>query len=140
MTEQIRDSKVASKSTNRTCCLATYADHFALIGIHAGAGGTELQDWAEMLLRMYLRFAQRHTFKAEVLEQSLGEEAGIKSVTLSLRGPYAYGNLELERGVHRLVRMSPFHLGETSAYVVCAGRGHALRSSGMSKCRSTTRT
>ena len=85
-----------------------YADHNAIVGIHAGAGGTESQDWAEMLLRMYLRFAQRRNYKAEILDQSEGEEAGIKSATLSIEGPFAYGYLESERGVHRLVRLSPF--------------------------------
>ncbi len=85
-----------------------YADHKALITIHAGAGGTESQDWAAMLLRMFLRFAQRRNFKAEILEESPGEEAGLKSVTLSIAGPYAYGYLESERGVHRLVRISPY--------------------------------
>ena len=85
-----------------------YTDHAAILGIHAGAGGTDSQDWAEMLLRMYLRWAERHTFDVEFLEESAGEEAGIKSATVRIAGPRAYGLLKAERGVHRLVRLSPF--------------------------------
>jgi peptide chain release factor 2 len=80
----------------------------ALLEIHPGAGGTESQDWAAMLLRMYTRWAERHGFKIETLDYQDGEEAGIKSVTLAVRGPRAYGYLKAERGVHRLVRISPF--------------------------------
>ena len=78
------------------------------IEIHPGAGGTEAQDWASMLLRMYTRWADRHHFKIEWLEESSGEEAGIKSVTLRVNGTDAYGWLKTESGVHRLVRISPF--------------------------------
>jgi peptide chain release factor 2 len=80
----------------------------AIVSIHAGAGGTESQDWAEMLLRMYLRWAEQHSHETELLETMHGEEAGIKSTTFSVIGPYAYGYLRSERGVHRLVRLSPF--------------------------------
>lgn len=80
----------------------------ALLALHAGAGGTESQDWTEMLLRMYLRWGERRGYKTEVLDTMPGEEAGIKSVTVSLTGQYAYGYLRSERGVHRLVRLSPF--------------------------------
>jgi len=80
----------------------------ALLSIHAGAGGTESQDWAQMLLRMYLRWAESHGYQTEVLDLTPGEEAGLKSVTALIRGPWAYGYLKTERGVHRLVRLSPF--------------------------------
>ncbi len=80
----------------------------AVLEIHAGTGGTDAQDWAEMLLRMYLRWAQDRGFETEVLEASPGEEAGLKSATVTVRGENAYGTLKAERGVHRLVRLSPF--------------------------------
>lgn len=80
----------------------------ALLTIHPGAGGTESQDWAQMLLRMYLRYAERRAFKTEILDYLPGEEAGLKSVTVRVEGDYAYGTLSQESGVHRLVRISPF--------------------------------
>ena len=80
----------------------------AYLEVHAGAGGTESQDWAEMLLRMYTRWAERHGYRVEYLEESAGEEAGIKSATIQVKGENAYGWLKTETGVHRLVRISPF--------------------------------
>jgi peptide chain release factor 2 len=80
----------------------------AIVSVHAGAGGTESQDWAEMLLRMYLRWAEQHGYRTEILDQTEGEEAGLKSVTFSVEGRWAYGRLKSERGVHRLVRISPY--------------------------------
>jgi len=86
-------------------------DSNAFLDINSGAGGTEAQDWAEMLLRMYLRWAEEHGFEAEVIEASPGEVAGIKSATVRVEGDYAYGWLRTETGVHRLVRKSPFDSG-----------------------------
>ena len=83
----------------------------AYLDIQSGAGGTEAQDWAEMILRMYLRWAEAHNFKSEVIEASAGEVAGIKSATIHIQGEYSYGWLRTETGVHRLVRKSPFDSG-----------------------------
>lgn len=80
----------------------------ALLSIHAGAGGTESQDWAEMLMRMYIRWSEASRYDVTIVDQTEGEEAGLKSVTLLVEGEYAYGYLKAERGVHRLVRISPF--------------------------------
>ena len=88
-----------------------YDDRSAILAIHAGAGGVESMDWAQMLLRMYLRWAERRGYEADVLDMTLGEEAGVKSVTVEMAGPHAFGYLRSERGVHRLVRLSPFDSG-----------------------------
>ncbi len=85
-----------------------YDSRSAIMALHAGAGGTESQDWTDMLLRMYLRWAERRGYKAEVLDTSPGEEAGLKSATVEIKGDFAYGYLRSEHGVHRLVRLSPF--------------------------------
>jgi len=98
-------------------------DRDAIVSIHPGAGGTESQDWAEMLLRMILRFCERRSFPTELVEYQAGEEAGVKSATFMVRGDYAYGYLKSEHGVHRLVRISPFdsakrrHTSFASVYV-----------------------
>jgi peptide chain release factor 2 len=85
-----------------------FANHNAVVTISVGQGGVEAQDWVEMLMRMYLKWAERHRFEVEIIDQSPGEEAGLKSVTFIVRGPRAYGLLRSEHGVHRLVRISPF--------------------------------
>ncbi|MFP3879902.1 MAG: peptide chain release factor 2 [Dehalococcoidia bacterium] len=98
-----------------------YDSRNAMLAFHAGAGGTESQDWANMLLRMYLRWAERHGYQAEVLEVSPGEEAGVKSAIVEIKGSYVYGYLKGEHGVHRLVRLSPFdadHARHTSFALV----------------------
>lgn len=94
-----------------------YDSHDAIISIYAGAGGTDAQDWTQMLFRMYSRYFEKNGWQASVIEESSGEEAGLKSITLEVDGPFAYGKLKGEHGVHRLVRLSPFnadHLRQTS--------------------------
>ena len=98
-----------------------YDSRAAILAVHAGAGGTESQDWAAMLLRMYIRWAERHGYGCDILDHTPGEEAGIKSATVEIAGPHAYGWLKGERGVHRLVRQSPFdaeHKRHTSFVLV----------------------
>ena len=98
-----------------------YDSRDAILAFHAGAGGTESQDWAQMLMRMFIRWAERKKFQADVLDVSPGDEAGIKSATLGIKGNFAYGNLKSEHGVHRLVRLSPFdadHARHTSFALV----------------------
>ena len=91
----------------------------AFVDIQAGSGGTEAQDWASMLLRMYIRYCERRGYRVEILEESPGEVAGIKSASIKVDGDYAYGYLRTETGVHRLVRKSPFDSNARGAHVVC---------------------
>ena len=86
-----------------------YDDHAAIVTLSAGAGGTDAQDWTQMLFRMYVRFFEKNGWKYTTVDESAGEEAGLKSITLEVNGPYAYGKLKGEHGVHRLVRLSPFN-------------------------------
>ena len=110
--ELTRDAAALEKDVvrERTALLFSgeYDDRNAILSISAGAGGTEATDWAEMLLRMYLRWAERHRFKTEIVDRQEGDQAGIKSATVEIEGRRAYGWLRAERGVHRLVRISPF--------------------------------
>ena len=122
LVEEADDAEVLQEVQVETAKLALEIEHFeleallssemdaanALMSIHPGAGGTESQDWAHMLLRMYIRWAETHGYGYEVLDFQPGEEAGIKSATLKVTGRYAYGYLKAEHGVHRLVRISPF--------------------------------
>ena len=122
MAEAENDAAMVADAENSVLTLAKRAEQMRLesmlsgeadgndtyIEIHAGAGGTESQDWASMLLRMYTRWAERHDYKLQLIEESEGEGAGIKSTTLLVKGPNAYGWLKTEAGVHRLVRISPF--------------------------------
>jgi peptide chain release factor 2 len=106
---QLADLKVIAAKRELESLLSGEADaNDCYLEVHAGAGGTEAQDWAQMLLRMYVRWAEQHGYKVEWLEESPGEEAGLKSSTIEIKGPNAYGWLKSESGVHRLVRISPF--------------------------------
>lgn len=107
--QQIRDlSRKLHKAELNILLSAPEDRHDALLEIHPGAGGTEAQDWAEMLLRMYKRWAERQDFKVKMLDYLPGDEAGLKSVTLQIEGSYIYGLLKGEKGIHRLIRISPF--------------------------------
>lgn len=107
--QEIRELKSALESFEIQSLLSEEMDkNNAIVTIHPGAGGTESQDWAQMLLRMYLRWAERHNFNTKIIEHQIGDEAGIKNATIVISGPYAYGYLKSEAGVHRLVRISPF--------------------------------
>lgn len=100
--------KIIEKKELEVLLSGHYDQGNAILAIHAGAGGTDSQDWAAMLERMYLRWAELYSYKTELLDRTVGEEAGIKSAIYSITGPYAYGYLFSEKGVHRLVRLSPF--------------------------------
>jgi len=107
--EALRRAEKSSRKLEIQSLLGAELDaNNAYLTLHAGAGGTESCDWAEMLLRMYLRYCEERGFKGEIMEYQPGDEAGVKSVTLAVTGSYAYGYMKAERGVHRLVRISPF--------------------------------
>lgn len=118
VSKQVEDLETQYRKNRFIALLSKkYDDHNAIFSIHAGAGGVDAQDWAEMLLRMFLRYAERKGFATEVLEMSRGEQGGVKSAVVEVHGPYAYGLFKSEAGVHRLVRLSPFnpaHTRETS--------------------------
>lgn len=103
--------QIESEYAEREFAIALAGEHDsgpAILSIHAGAGGTEAQDWAQMMLRMYLRWAEKRGYKTSITDMTEGEEAGVKSVTVEIDGPYAYGYLKAEKGTHRLVRLSPY--------------------------------
>jgi peptide chain release factor 2 len=110
-------SKTLAREEINLTLAGPYDDRPAIVSIYSGAGGTDSQDWAEMLLRMYIRWAEDRKRPAQVMDLSYGDEAGLRGTTLEIGGPYAYGYLSAERGVHRLVRLSPYdpnHLRHTS--------------------------
>jgi len=105
----------------KTLFSGKYDKNDAIVTIYSGAGGIDAQDWAEMLLRMYLKWSEKNNFQAKLVDETRGQEAGIKNATLEISGPYSYGNLQSENGVHRLVRLSPYnadHLRQTSFALV----------------------
>jgi peptide chain release factor 2 len=108
MAELSETDATLSRLERETLFFGPHDDSTAIMSVHAGAGGVDAQDWAEMLFRMYLRYLERTDLTFEVDEYQVGEEAGIKSATITVKGDHAYGILESERGVHRLVRISPF--------------------------------
>ena len=109
---ELETLKVSIRADELKMMLGSEQDSMnAILSIHAGAGGTEAQDWAEMMLRMYLRWAERKGFQTNIIDYLPGDEAGVKSVTWTLRGDYAYGHAKAEIGIHRLVRISPFDAG-----------------------------
>jgi peptide chain release factor 2 len=109
LTDMIESLRLRVDEAEMTAVLdGEYDSHDAIVGIHAGAGGTEACDWTSMLLRMYLRWAERRGYRTEIVDSLDGEEAGLKSVTFVIQGKNAYGYMESERGVHRLVRISPY--------------------------------
>lgn len=116
--ESLREFKSKFEKIERlTLYQGEYDEDSAILSINSGAGGADAQDWAEMLLRMYLRYAERNRYKAKILNKTEGGEAGIKNANVEIKGKYAFGNLKNEKGVHRLVRLSPFNadnLRETS--------------------------
>jgi peptide chain release factor 2 len=116
--KQVADLELHYKKNRFVALLSKkYDDHNAIFSIHSGAGGADAQDWAEMLLRMFMRYCEKKGFQTEVIELSKGAEGGIKTAVVEVHGPYAYGLLKSEAGVHRLVRLSPFnpaHTRETS--------------------------
>lgn len=107
--ETAKLEKVVEKLAFRAMLGGPYDNEHAILAIHAGAGGTDAQDWAQMLMRMYIRWAEEKGHKVEVVDEMSGEEAGLKSAMISIHGEWAYGYLQSERGVHRLVRISPFN-------------------------------
>ncbi len=110
LTEELHKQQTAFGALKEELKLnGPYDDYDCILSIHAGAGGTDAQDWAAMLHRMYVRYCEKNKFSVQTIDESAGEEAGIKSVTLELSGPFAFGKLKSEHGVHRLVRLSPFN-------------------------------
>ncbi|KPV50743.1 peptide chain release factor 2, partial [Kouleothrix aurantiaca] len=111
--EYTRAAKAMDRQEIDLLLSAPYDDRDAFLSIKAGMGGTDAQDWAAMMLRMYTRWAEARDYKVTLVDQSDGDEAGIKSATLEIRGTYAYGFAKAEAGVHRLIRLSPFNSGNT---------------------------
>ena len=110
--ENVKTLRLSAKKNEINCFLSSEADSFdCYVEIHAGAGGTESQDWADMLRRMYLKWSDKKNLKFNLISEHKGEEAGIKSSTIKIEGDYAFGWLKSESGIHRLVRISPFDSG-----------------------------